>query len=540
MTYNSGTATDYLDLLDQLIEVVTGRHMATIAMVSGGTLYVAGEILTIDNTGATQTETAQIEILTVDGGGVILTSRIYRGGVYTVDPTNVSPNTPTGGTGSAATFTITMDATGWSLLTRQSEATTAVVAVGGTGYTNGSTDVLTVVGGVLAAQGGTAATYTATVAGGIVTSVALLSAGNYEVVPTNAVLTSVSPTGGTGCTLTVTWADRANDTMVVLQGSAGSSTDPLVGIKTYSDLLDESNLNSVYNWALFSFTSWSASFAMHEQPNTCKGFNTLDNGDLTASDHDGSFVPLRDFDATYPITWWISATGRRVTVVARTEDAINADYSQFSFGLLNPYGITDELPYPAYVAGPSDRKQVWFGDQTSAYGGLSDALMISNSTGGPAQVWAPEGEWLGMRNGSLGSESSTSATYNVANTSPRTAVWPLGSQNAQATVLQQWTIAATSGFDMFDLTPVSGATEIYRTPDTGGDLFPLYPITYCQADSASGFFRTFGEVDGVFFLHNGGAGISSEDRITQDGVAYTIFQNGTRTGPFSFMALRED
>lgn len=539
MTYNSGTATDYIDLLDQLIEVMTGRHMATMAVNAGGTGHAVGDIITIDNTGATQTETALIEVLTLSGSA-IATARIYRGGVYTVDPTTIVANaqSATTGSGTGATFDITFDDTGWTQLARQSVATTAVVAVGGTGYTNGSTDVLTLVGGVLAV-GGSAATYTATVAGGIVTSVALIDGGDYEVLPTNAVLTSVSPTGGTGCTLNVTWADKTGDTMVVLQGDAGSSTAPLIGIKTFQ-LLDETNLNTTYNWGLFSFTAWSATAAMHEQANVCRGFNTIGDGTLTTSDHDGSFVPLRDFDATYPISWWISANGRRVTLVARTEDAINADYSQLSFGLLNPYGITTEMPYPAYVAGSSDRKQVWFGDQTSAYGGLSDALMISNSTSGPAQVWAPEGEWLPMRCGSLAAEGSTSATYSVGNTAPRTTVWPLGTPNAAAAILQQWNIASSLGFDQADLTLATSAIEIYRTPDTGGDLFPLYPITYQQADSASGFFRTFGEVDGVFFIHNGGAGISSEDRITQGGVAYTIFQNGTRTGPFSFMALRED
>lgn len=539
MTYNSGTATDYLDMLDQLVEVITGRHLDTLAVNAGGTLHAAGDVIDITATGATSTEVAKIEVVTVDGGGAILTARIYRGGVYTVDPTTTTGNaqSATTGSGTGATFDLTFDATGWTQLTRQSEAVAAAptITAGGTGYTNGSTDVLTVVGGVLA-PGGSAATYTATVVGGIVTSAALLTAGDYEVVPDNAALTAVAPSGGTGCTLTITWQDTTGDTVVVLQGDAGASIDPLVGIKTYTEVNgDQTGAHDLFNWALFGMTSWSSSAALQDQANISDGLDG--SGGITASvTADGAFIPLKDSDA-FNIDWWIRANGRNVTMVFKVSTATTDYYAQGSFGLLNQFGISTELPFPAFVAGSSDRPAVWYGDTGSIWGGLSEMISRGN---GPCFVWAAEGAWIQMRSAVLSSNTDLTPAE-AANTAPKTSVWPLSAAPIHTTADDRiWGIAGTNQFDNSDLTISTGATIIKRTPDTGGDLFPLYPVTFEQNDSVSGFFRTFGELDGVWWLHDGQAGISSEDRITQGGNAYTIFQNGTRNQAWSFLALRED
>lgn len=543
MTYNSGTATSYIDLLDQLVEVVTGRHLATLAVAGGGTGHAVGDIIEIDATGATSTIVAQIEVLTLSGSA-IATARIFRGGVYTVDPTNIAPNSQSGssGSGTGATFTISFAATGWTQLARESVAVSAVVAVGGTGYTNGATDVLTLIGGVVA-EGGSAATFTATVSGNIVTSVALLSAGDYEVMPSNAVLTSVAPTGGTGCTLTVTWADKTGDTMIVLQGDGGSSTDPLVGIKTYSNEEEQAASGAfVSNWALFAFTAWAEGAAMHEQANVTDGFDMgAADGTLTTSETEGHFLPSMPSGTGFTLAWWISATGRRVHIMTRTEDAIGTDYPQASFGLLNPYGITTELPFPHYVATGSDRKRVWYRTQSGGFSGLSQPLGTFNGTGGPISLWTPEGTWLQFRCGTYTTVLNPLAAYNIGGTQPFTAVWPLGQVNAHGTADDKiWIPAGTTGFDNDDLTLASGAIEIRRTPDTGGDLFPLFPISYAEANTVTVKYRVLGELDGIFFIHDGGAGISSEDRNEQAGEKYTIFQNGTETNGYSFLAMRED
>lgn len=79
------------------------------------------------------------------------------------------------------------------------KAASATVAAGGTGYTNG--DTLTLAGGTFVQ----AATFTATVSGGVVTAVTPVNPGAYTTTPSNA----ASTTGGTGsgCTLNVTYSN---------------------------------------------------------------------------------------------------------------------------------------------------------------------------------------------------------------------------------------------------------------------------------------------------------------------------------------------
>ena len=83
------------------------------------------------------------------------------------------------------------------------EVASATVAVGGTGYTNG--DTLTV------SYGGGTATFTASVSGGVVKSVTPVSRGTWTASATTsgAKSTTVSPVGGTGCTLNVLYGVKA-------------------------------------------------------------------------------------------------------------------------------------------------------------------------------------------------------------------------------------------------------------------------------------------------------------------------------------------
>ena len=111
MTFNSGTATDYLDLLDDLVAVVTSRHLSTVAVNSGGTGHAVGDIIDITATGATSTHVARLEVTSV-AAGVIDGIRVYRGGAYTVDPTTTTGNaqSATTGSGTGATFDLTFTA----------------------------------------------------------------------------------------------------------------------------------------------------------------------------------------------------------------------------------------------------------------------------------------------------------------------------------------------------------------------------------------------------------------------------------------------
>ena len=109
MTWITGTATDYNDFLDQLLAIATGNHCSAVAIDGGGTGYTVGDILTVS--GGTASHVAKLEVTSV-ASGVIDGVRVREGGAYSVNPTN--PVSVSGGTGSGATFNLTMAATGWT------------------------------------------------------------------------------------------------------------------------------------------------------------------------------------------------------------------------------------------------------------------------------------------------------------------------------------------------------------------------------------------------------------------------------------------
>lgn len=80
----------------------TNIQVISIAIVSGGTGYTVGDILTV--AGGTNTTAATVSVVTVSGG-VITSVSSPNNGTYTVAPTN--PVSVTGGTGSGATFNLT-------------------------------------------------------------------------------------------------------------------------------------------------------------------------------------------------------------------------------------------------------------------------------------------------------------------------------------------------------------------------------------------------------------------------------------------------
>jgi len=467
---------------------------------------------------------------------------VYRAGAYTTPPSTLTGNAQSATTGSGinATFDLTFTASGdWTILTRESEVDTVdSIASGGSGYS--VNDTLTLVGGVLA-PGGSAATFNVdTLSGSAVATVSIVTRGDYEVFPSDPVLTTVSPSGGTGCSLNLTPRNTTGDTRLVLQGDAGSATDPLVGIVTYTDANgDETGTHDTFNWALFGMTSWSGSLALHDQANVSDGFNTsLGDGSLTASSTgDGAFVPLKDNAGSpaFDMECIVRHDGRHFTFVAQVQTATTVYESECSAGLLNQLGVSSEFPYPAYVLGASDRRSVWYGDSLSLFSGLSTVVERSN---GPLFVWAPEGVWLDGKNYLSGGNQSLTRSA-AGNDAPRVNVWPVGIANQQSDSDERiWSTIV--GFDNSDIPLTTGAVQIFRTPDTGGDLFPLFPVTIEQSDSAS-YFRAFGQLPGVYwFSIPSTETIASRDRHEPGALRYTILQSGTLIQPYDFHALLEE
>lgn len=149
----------------------------TVTLSSAGTDYVDGDALTVQ--GGTFTTAAQLQVVSVSGGGAITAFTLIDGGTYTSTPTN--PASVTGGTGTGAAFVLTPRVTINSATPSPST---------GTGY---------VVGETLTVQGGTSTTpaqlkVVSVIAGGAITAVTVANGGTYTVSPS-----SPAPvTGGAG------------------------------------------------------------------------------------------------------------------------------------------------------------------------------------------------------------------------------------------------------------------------------------------------------------------------------------------------------
>jgi hypothetical protein len=529
MSFHRGTSTDYLDLTERLREIATSTHVETAAISAAGTGYTAGDILAV--AGGTALQTAQLEVRTVGGSGEITSIHVYNAGAYTAAPT-LSGNAATGGTGTGATFTLTTEVGGWSVLARSQEIASAAVVAGGTGYVVG--DIVTVLGGatrfdvqleVLAESGG-AVTSLGIVAG---------ARGLYTNAPTAG--TQTSGGSGSGLTVTLTLQDSTEEVDLLLEGDAGSSIPPRCAVCTYSDRLDQTEANTVFNWALFSFTEFQSSQPIHLQPNVSPGFDSgFGNGLIDDNANGtGAFVPLKDADA-FPIQWWARVTGRSIIMQIKVEGPTTTHYPIAAFGLLNPAGTTQELPYPAFVLGSSDRSKAWYRDTLSIWGGLPEVLRRTN---GPGFAFAPEADWVTFCTGTIGGNQSTIVSQNAGTSSPRGVLTPLGQPSPPTG--SDVAFSSSNNFDGLTITQVNTASTIIRTPDSGGDLFPLYRMHVVQANSSGGGSdRFFGELDGVFWFHTGDDLVSPEDRFARAGEPIrSVFSAGTRTEPYSLYALDE-
>jgi hypothetical protein len=546
MTWNNGTSPNYRDLLDQLIEVATSRHMDTVAVSAGGINYTVGEVLDIDPTGSTSTHVAQIEVVAAPGG-IISQARIYRGGAYTVDPTNTTPNTSTSTgfdrdgaattPGTGATFNISFAATGWSVNRRTQEALSAVPAAAGTGYNVG--DQLTLVlspGGVQGDGGADAVFQVATTTGGPGTGVAtvtLVTAGNYEETPTNPAATTTGG-GGSGCTLTVTYQDAVlqDEQLCILQGTAAGAVDPLVGIKLFQGQ-NATQTATTYNWALFGMTSYSQSLAFQDQVNLSPG--VLASGAMVTTNV-ASIVVLKDPDGEPDMEWWVSVTPRRILGFVKVQSATTTYYMQFHLGLLNPLGTTAEFQYPLWVCGMTNRITGWYRDVTGNLSGLTE---LSGRTGsGIGYVWYPEGaSWLSTINADVSSDtdpipSPTTSTDNQG-------TYP-GFRGTAAQGTPDTIVAATSGFDWYQIIwdETASALEVYAT---SGTEHPIIPVVLLRTDvgAAPDVFVKLGEVEGLGWA-SAAEGQSSEDYIREDPDRWMLAQNGNRVQTYSYAVFRED
>lgn len=225
---NSAVVTsDITALVDGTYVNVTGDSMSGNLTMTGGSTVTglpdpvnatdAANKQYVDAVASSLNIHTPVETSTTPTGN--LTAATYNNGTLGVGATltanaNASINSINSGAGVGGYNTLIV---GSRVLVKDYTGTalSATVAGGGTGYT--VSDVLTVVGGT-----GTAATFTVTSApGGVIATVSLTTAGNYTVEPGNPV--SVTGGTGTGATLDVVWIDTYNGIYTVTALGDGSN-----------------------------------------------------------------------------------------------------------------------------------------------------------------------------------------------------------------------------------------------------------------------------------------------------------------------------
>lgn len=508
MSRVTGQATDYIDLLDQLRDIATSQSVATVAVSAGGTGYVVGDVVTAS--GGTSTHAATFEVTSV-AAGVVDGIRRLSDGAYTTPPGN--PVSTTGGTGTGLTLTLSFVSNGWTIERETQEAVSATVSAGGTGYS--VNDQLTVVGGV---EVDTAAVFNVdSVSGGAVTAVSLVTAGKYGEVPANPAATTVSPAGGSGATLTVTYqVESVTDKDLIIRGDGGGGDQIFVGIRTFND----SGGSGARNWELAGFTGHNASLEWQFQPGISPGRSALNE--------QGAYVPLNN--AT--IDFWFYVNGSRIVGVFK----IGTTYSNMYLGFVNRFGVTADFPYPLLVGGCSSQWNRLFSSGVIGYSGLTDPIQADGHTSGPFFLRDPGGSWKVVAN-SRQSGSGRSEQVSLV-------VWPAGQVNEADAGISETDKPYASIHVIDDVIPNDGnpgspVANLEQTPNTGDDLTPVWPALLIEVTPAQ---QLHGELDNVFWVSAVGSvtNLVSEDTIEVGSDIYDVFKNCNRSEVFSHLAIKRE
>ena len=167
-----------------------------------GTDASISQVFQSKGTGAIDLAAGSSGVNISNGNTVTALTATNSGSAYTSVPSiAITAPTTAGGVQAAATVAMT-------------HLSASTISNGGTGYS--LNDTLTIVGGTT----GSAATFTVTsVSGGVVTGITRLNTSTYTVLPSSPSATTVSPAGGTGCTIAVNWAINGSAFTI---GTAGS------------------------------------------------------------------------------------------------------------------------------------------------------------------------------------------------------------------------------------------------------------------------------------------------------------------------------
>lgn len=397
----------------------------------------------------------------------------------------------------------------------------------GSGYS--VNDTLTVSGGTAT----TAATFNVDSIGGSgeVTAVSLVEEGEYTVEPSDPVATTVSPAGGSGCTLDLEWfakrgwlTDRdttysGSDRELIMHGEGDGSQAIYCGARTF-----QSGSNRA--WELAGFTGYDSGSSWSTQPGISPG-----RYDGAGTSGEGAYMPL----STGTITYWFFVSTRRIFVVAK----IGTTYVPGYIGFLDQFGTTTEFPYPMAVFGACSDVATVYSYSGAGFSGAVDPIGGVSDTYGPAFVRDPAGVWQTVRNGYASSSSGRNASQDLV-------VYPAGLPNWTTADAEDrgWIQSTTPLFVTTKIIPNSGhpgttAAYVQQTPNSAHDLTIPFPATIIEANAPT--FRVYGELAGLFWVDSSltSGNMVAEDTISIGSDTYLVLQNCNRTDRFAFYCIKE-
>lgn len=559
MAWITGTGiADYRAMLDEMITNATSDHLASVSsIVAGGTGYAVDDIITF--TDGTFTKAAKLRVTSVSSCA-ITGVRVEEGGAYTVDPdlTANSSHTNSGSGNDDATFDLTMNSEPWTVERRAQEAVSATAATAGSGYTVGDDVTLTMDGGGVLGATGEGSTYgvapvfnvDSVDGGGGITGLSLVTAGHLEETPdvdtgTGGLQANVTGGTGTGAVLTVTYQDvgSSQEDVVVLSAPGTTGSEQILTAFRTFQATDESTFNTCFNWQLFGLVEFNSGLALHAQNNISYGLDAADGSQETDG---GCFMVLKEDDSDPDISYWMSVNNRRIILICKVETATTTHYSAMYVGHLDPFGTSDEAPYPLWIQGCTSRENSWWGDTViGRISGLSDVYGVSGKLNGPAQ-YRVGGSWETFHNYSCndGGSPSRSATSDFI-------VFPTGVPTRTPQSDDEITDNPVNGLDFEDIFPTSGSPGVpnvlFRpTPNTGDDSRPLLPLSPLATDNptnpVSFVYTPYGQLNNCFWVSasDSGTDLSSESTVKIGDDRYRVFQNGNQTQAFSFFAVKEE
>lgn len=591
------SATDYLDLLDKLIEFITSKSVTTVAPNNHGTGYAIGDTLSVS--GGTSTIVAQMTIieigavsatvsaggtgysvndkLLVSGGtnsapaqfnvdsvssGVVTAVSLDSGeeGSFSVTPSN--PAATTGGGGSGCTLTVTYGAIGENgLRITQSGAYTGTNPTSPNSVTGGSGSSATVdltlntsngwtvnrrtqeaVSATVGAGGsGYAVNDQLTVVGGVdADTVAVF---NVDSVSTGAVtavsLVTAGKYGEVPANAVATTNDGSGDDACTLnvtwQDHISTDFDALLeGEGSGADEIFV-GIRSFISGSSHNWELMGATGYDSGSPYTVQpGRSPGDHEAVLTNDQEGNYVPLDNSSITY----WLYVNGRRIIGVFKVGAST---YTNMYLGWINPFGTASDFPYPLVVGGCSSDKDILFSSNTPGYSGMLDPISDDAADNGPMSYRDPAGVWNQVRN-SRESGSSRAVENEFC-------VWPAGTIGVTGLSADDET--ATNAIQGADLIPNVGnpgtATFFMKqTPETGNNISLLWPTMLTREGDGGSIPRDLhGELQGVYWTSadiDGQAAIAaSEDTFTDpDGDVYDIFQNCNRTELFTYFCIKRE